>query len=118
MRTSKFTRRYTESIEHHPTADCVDFMRRELSEDASDLSIITNLDREVPLLRKQFAKATTDSGTPFPSMQDFREENWGAWQKALQSQIENASRGQIVDYFTQKHGVWTAKDCPVCEGRR
>lgn len=98
------------AFKKHPTADCIDFMRRTLEEDIDDLSIIRNVDQEVPRLRREYALATADSGESFPSMRAFHEENWGTWQNALAEQVRNASRGQITAYYAQKY-----EECPVCE---
>ena len=104
--------RYAE--DRHPTSACVDFMRRTLEEDIGELSIITDLDRAVPKLGQKYAKVTSDSGTRFPSMTEFRAENWGPWQNAIEEQVQNASRDQIVTYFAEAYGVRSASDCPVC----
>lgn len=98
----------------HPTTDCIAFMREQLLDEIADLSIILDVDKTVPHLRKEYQTATGDSGTRFPTMEMFHHENWGKWQEALAEQVENASSDQIATYFAERFGVRSASDCPVC----
>ncbi len=88
---------------NHPTAACVEFMRRTLGE---DLDNIRNGD---PLRRAEWKTVAADMDTPFPSAEEIAAEAGGDWILEAEQQVLNANGNQVASYYRDKY-----EECPVC----